>query len=49
VLEIDNKFPKGGKNTPDRVADGKVVECWTNADDLGLMQLLGMATAPQQV
>jgi steroid delta-isomerase-like uncharacterized protein len=28
--------------TIDRVANGKVVECWTNADDLGLMRLLGV-------
>jgi steroid delta-isomerase-like uncharacterized protein len=27
--------------TIDRIAGGKVVECWTNADDLGMMQLLG--------
>lgn len=25
-----------------RVAGGKVVECWTNADDLGLRQQLGV-------
>jgi steroid delta-isomerase-like uncharacterized protein len=32
--------------TIDRVADGKVVECWTNADDLGLLQQLGVLPAP---
>ncbi|HSM59122.1 MAG TPA: ester cyclase [Candidatus Sulfomarinibacteraceae bacterium] len=32
----------------DRIAAGKVVECWTNADDLGLMRLLGVLPAPQQ-
>ena len=24
-----------------RIADGRVIECWTNADDLSLMQLVG--------
>ncbi len=33
----------------DRVVDGKVVECWTNTDDLGLMQQLGVIPAPVQV
>jgi steroid delta-isomerase-like uncharacterized protein len=28
--------------TIDRIANGKVVECWTNADDLGLLRLLGV-------
>lgn len=28
--------------TIERVANGKVVECWTNADDLGLMRQLGV-------
>lgn len=31
--------------TIDRIAGGKVVECWTNADDLGLMRLLGVIPA----
>lgn len=31
--------------TIDRVADGKVVECWTNADDLGMLRLLGAIPA----
>jgi steroid delta-isomerase-like uncharacterized protein len=26
----------------DRIADGKVVECWTNMDQLGLLQQLGI-------
>jgi steroid delta-isomerase-like uncharacterized protein len=30
----------------DRVADGKVVECWTNLDELGLMRQLGVLPAP---
>lgn len=30
----------------DRIADGKVVECWSNTDDLGLLQQLGVAPAP---
>jgi steroid delta-isomerase-like uncharacterized protein len=30
----------------DRIADGKVVECWTNIDELGLLQQLGVAPAP---
>jgi steroid delta-isomerase-like uncharacterized protein len=34
--------------TVDRIAGGKVVECWTNADDLGLMQQLGVLSAPEQ-
>jgi steroid delta-isomerase-like uncharacterized protein len=28
--------------TIDRIVNGKVVECWTNADDLGMMRLLGV-------
>jgi steroid delta-isomerase-like uncharacterized protein len=35
--------------TIDRIANGKVVECWTNADDLGMLQLLGALPAPEQV
>jgi len=31
-----------------RISDGRVVECWTNADDLGLLQLTGAITAPAQ-
>lgn len=34
--------------TIDRIANGKVVECWTNADDLGLMRLLGAIPAPEE-
>lgn len=30
----------------DRIADGKVVECWTNSDDLGLLQQLGVVPTP---
>jgi steroid delta-isomerase-like uncharacterized protein len=26
----------------DRIVDGKVVECWTNMDELGLLQQLGV-------
>ncbi len=33
----------------DRIADGKVVECWPNADELGLMRQLGVIPAPEQV
>jgi steroid delta-isomerase-like uncharacterized protein len=33
--------------TIDRIANGKVVECWTNADDLGMMRLLGVVPAPE--
>ena len=25
----------------DKITDGKFVECWTNVDELGLMQQLG--------
>jgi steroid delta-isomerase-like uncharacterized protein len=32
-----------------RVANGKIVEGWTNVDMLGLLQQLGAAPAPQQV
>ena len=45
-------IPPSGKHgaitgiTIDRIADGKVVECWTNADDLGMMRLLGVIPAP---
>ncbi len=31
-----------------RVADGKLVEGWTNADMLGLLQQLGVVPAPEQ-
>ncbi len=31
----------------DRVVDGKVVECWVNEDDLGLLQQLGVIPAPE--
>lgn len=33
----------------DRVVGGKVVECWTNTDDLGLMQQLGVIPTPERV
>jgi steroid delta-isomerase-like uncharacterized protein len=32
----------------DRIADGKVVECWVNSDDLGLLQQLGVIPMPGQ-
>jgi steroid delta-isomerase-like uncharacterized protein len=28
--------------TTDRIVDGKTVECWTNLDELGLLQQLGV-------
>ncbi len=31
----------------DRVVDGKVVECWVNEDDLGLLQQLGVIPVPE--
>lgn len=31
--------------TIDRIANGKVVECWSNVDDLGMMRLLGVVPA----
>ena len=34
--------------TIDRIADGKVVECWTSADELGLLQQLGVVPTPKQ-
>lgn len=30
----------------DRIVDGKAVECWTSADELGLLQQLGVIPAP---
>ncbi len=35
--------------TVERVANSKIVECWTNADDLGLMRLLGVLPMPEKV
>jgi steroid delta-isomerase-like uncharacterized protein len=32
--------------TIDRVAGGKVVECWTSADEVGLMRLVGALPQP---
>lgn len=32
----------------DRIADGKVLECWTSGDDLGLLRQLGMVPRPAQ-
>jgi steroid delta-isomerase-like uncharacterized protein len=31
----------------DRIASGKIVECWTNADEQGLLQQLGIVPAPE--
>jgi hypothetical protein len=33
----------------DCIANGKVVECWTNADGLGLLQQLAVVPAPEHV
>jgi steroid delta-isomerase-like uncharacterized protein len=33
----------------ERIVDGKSVECWTNTDDLGLLQQLGVVPMPGQV
>jgi steroid delta-isomerase-like uncharacterized protein len=33
----------------DRIANGKVVECWSQMDDLGLMQQLGVVSTLSQV
>ncbi len=33
----------------DRIADGKVVECWPVVDELGLLHQLGVAPSPGQV
>lgn len=33
----------------DRFVDGKAVECWTNTDDLGLLQQLGVIPRPEQL
>ncbi len=43
---------KSGKITGidiDRIVNGKAVECWTNTDDLGLLQQLGVVPMPEQV
>jgi predicted ester cyclase len=32
-----------------RLADGKIVERWTNSDELGMLQQLGAILAPEQV
>jgi steroid delta-isomerase-like uncharacterized protein len=43
---------KAGKITGidiDRIVNGKTVECWTNSDDLGLLQQLGVVPMPEQV
>jgi steroid delta-isomerase-like uncharacterized protein len=32
----------------DRIAAGKVVECWTNVDELGLLRQLGAIATPGQ-
>jgi predicted ester cyclase len=34
--------------TVDRIAGGKIVECWTNAYDQGLLQQLGLLATPEQ-
>jgi steroid delta-isomerase-like uncharacterized protein len=31
----------------DRIANGKVVECWASTDDLGLLQQLGVIPGPE--
>jgi steroid delta-isomerase-like uncharacterized protein len=33
----------------ERIVDGKSVECWTNTDDLGMLQQLGVVPMPGQV
>lgn len=35
--------------TIDRIANGKVVESWTNADHLSMMRLLGAVPAPGEI
>lgn len=32
----------------DRVADGKIIECWSNTNELGLLQQLGAMPVPQR-
>lgn len=34
--------------TTDRIADGKVAECWTSLDELGLLRQLGVIPSPQE-
>jgi steroid delta-isomerase-like uncharacterized protein len=31
-----------------RIADGNILECWTNMDELGMMQQLGLLSASMQ-
>lgn len=33
----------------DRIANGKVVECWAQSDELGLMKQLGVVPTPEPV
>jgi len=33
----------------DRLANGKVVECWPIADDLSVLQQLGIVPMPEKV
>lgn len=33
----------------DRIANGKVVECWPIEDDLGLLQQLGVVPTPERI
>jgi predicted ester cyclase len=32
----------------DRIANGKLVECWTKSNDLGMLQQLGAIPTPTQ-
>lgn len=47
ILPTNTKVRLAGTDI-DRIADGKVVECWTSTDDLGLLQQLGVVPAPEQ-
>lgn len=44
-----NKTVKLAGTDIDRFAGGKVIECWTTTDDLGLLQQLGAIPAPSRV
>lgn len=33
----------------DRIVDGRAIKCWSNTDDLGMLQQLGVIPMPDQV
>jgi predicted ester cyclase len=45
IAPTNNKVRMTGTDI-DRIANGKVVECWTETDELGLLQQLGALPSP---